>query len=298
MLASPSHAIIGSSDPGRLAAFLANFGLETLSRGRLPAESAAVLYGIEKDLDELLVGVPGAPNGYLRILSTPQPAPAFGPFDQRGLALDFYTIDLDVSRKIAEEAGARCHETVGYEAGPVTVREFEAVGPDGVLVVFIEANHRRSSVLDQWPDRVHSELHSVVWIVEDADEPLAFWTGQAGLVTLIDVPFGGKVVSKLMNLPKEDTPVRFIALSDESGAPARLEMLQFTSETSPYAAPEVLSPGFHAIGFHVPDLDAACARLTACEFGPQVRFNGERHSRARAVAGVAPGGIRIELWQE
>ncbi len=180
-----------------------------------------------------------------------------------------------------------------YALGPIEVKEVEVIGPDHLVVVFIEVNHLRPSVLDHHPDRLHSEVHSVVFSVRDTEAALPFWTESAGLETLIDSRIEGPMISQLMDLPRQNVPVRFTLLCDAESAPARFEMLEFVDDPGDQQPTLPLAAGLHAPGFTVADLDQAMAALAGADFGT-VALVGQ----SRAVSALAPGEIRFELWQD
>ena len=220
-----------------------------------------------------------------------RPAPG-GVYDLRPIAIDLYTRDIHRSLEISGSAGAELGPLVEYSLGPLELEEAEVVGPDHLVVVFIAVNHRRPSVLDADPDRLHSEVHSVVLAVEDTDVALPFWTEAGGLQTLIDAKIEGPYISQLMSLPRPDVPVRFTLMCDEDASPARLELLEFFEDPGEAWPSWPLAGGLHAPGFSVASLDEAMAALSAAEYGTVAQVEAQR-----AVTGVAPGGVRFELWE-
>lgn len=298
MLSSPSHAVIGATDLDKMAAYFERFGFEPAAGGVLGGQAAAALYGLDGETEERLLSVPGAARGWLRLVKTPGARRETGPFDSRPIAVDIYTRDIETSLALAREGGYECGELVGYDVGPLKVKEAEIIGPDHTILVFIEANVMRPCVLADQPDRLHSELHSMVWAVRSAADVLPTWTEQGGLRTLIDTEFGGPIISKLMNLPKPEVPVRFVLMCDAEETPARFELIEFLEENGAEAPAMPLAGGLHAVGFSVDDLDAAMAALRSCEFDDVVELDTGLHPGATAVGGLAPGGIRFELWQE
>ena len=204
MLPSPSHAVVGAVDPDRIAGFVQLFGFECAAEGTLPAEAARELYGLDGATRELVLSVPGAERGWLRIVRTPNAPRQAGPFDHRPLAIDLYSRDIQRSLEIARTYDIQCHELVEYTVGPYEVKAFEAIGPERFKLNFIQANILTPCVLKADPDRLHSELHSLVWAVASAAETLPPWKESAGLEALVDTHFGGPIISKLMGLPKPE----------------------------------------------------------------------------------------------
>lgn len=178
-------------------------------------------------------------------------------------ALDFYV----------RAVGDRPHVTV--ELGPLVMHQARVVGPDGLPVVLIEANHRRPSLLDS-SDASVSEAHSLVWVVPSIDEALAFFRA-AGLVVAFDLPITSPAVCELMGLPA-GTTVRMAMLGDEALTPMRLELFEAPGST---AWDGVLRAGMAWPVFEAAALDLPW--LSVERVGPGVHRC------------VAPGGVLVEL---
>lgn len=298
MLPSPSHAVVGSADLERMTEFFRLFGFEQVNEGTLPAESAKALYDLDGPTREVVLGIPGAKRGWLRLVETPHRFRETGPFDSRPIAIDLYSMDIVKSLEIAAAAGVKYGELVEYEVGPYHVKEAELVGPEHVVLVFIEANIRRPSILETDPDRLHSEVHSLVWAVTSAGEALPAWTEEAGLQKLIDTEFGGPTISRLMELPKAEVPVRFVLMCDADQTPARFEFIEFLKEDGAEVDSLPLAGGLHAAGFNVENIETAMKAMVSVQFGQVTAMDTMVHPDAIGVTGLAPGGVRFELWQE
>jgi len=298
MLPSPSHAVVGAVDPDRIAGFVQLFGFECAAEGTLPEKAARELYGLDGATREWVLSVPGAERGWLRIVRTPDAPREAGPFDHRPLAIDLYSRDIQRSLEIARTYDIQCRELVEYTVGPYEVMAFEAIGPERFKLNFIQANILTPCVLNADPDRLHSELHSLVWAVASAAETLPPWKESAGLEVLVDTHFGGPIISKLMGLPKPEVPVRFAVLADAEQNPVRFKFIEFSEERGVDVPDFPLAAGLFAAGFSVDDLEAAQQAMTGCTFGEVVEFDTPLHRGARSVTAVAPGGVRFELWQE
>ncbi len=292
MLSSPRHAVAGCTDLEETERFLANFGLDGQPAPELSAAAAAALYGLDGPAAQRVMRTPGSDRGWVRLVATPHAARHPGPYDARPIAIDFYTRDIRRSIEISRQAGAEIRDLVEYALGPIEVKEVEVIGPDHLVVVFIEVNTLRPSVLDRDPDRLHSEIHAIVHSVQDAAAALPFWTGAAGLQTLIDAPIEGPMISQLMGLPRENVPVRFTLTCDADSNPARFELLQFVDDPGEQQPSWPLAAGLHAPGFTVANLDQAMAALAGADFGRFAEVGGKR-----GVSAMAPGGVRFELWQ-
>ncbi len=316
MLSSPSHAVVGCTDLETTEHFLAHFDVLGEPAAELSAGAAAALYGLEGPAAQRVLRAPGAEAGWIRLVETPHGPRHHGPYDARPIAVDFYTRDIQHSIDLSRQAGAEVRDLVEYALGPIEVKEVEVVGPDHLVVVFIEVNMLRPSVLDREPDRLHSEVHSVVFSVQDTGAALPFWTEAAGLETLIDSKIEGPMISQLMDLPRPDVPVRFVLMCDAASAPARFELLEFVDDPGEQQPTMPLAAGLHAPGFTVADLDRAMAALAEADFGgnaeadfggnAEADFGGNAEADfggivevagERAVSALAPGGVRFELWE-
>lgn len=153
------------------------------------------------------------------------------PYEVGAAAIDVYTTDLERSADRAAEAGFEVGTPGDLSLGPVTLRQQRIHGPDHVPVVLVESSHRRSSLLDRVPNGLHSEGHSVVWIVEDRDEEAAWWVDKKGATKGMDLDFAVDGVSDLLDLPDRSVDVKMTMLSDSDVTPFRLELLEFVGRT-------------------------------------------------------------------
>lgn len=283
--------VIGATDVDATAAFFARFGFEPLSEGTLPADAAGRLFDLPGEARELELGTTGATTGRITILRTPfNPAPAV-PFARGPIALDVYTTNLDDSLEVVRAARLD-HGPVGrVELGPLLLRQCRVMGPDGLPLVLVEASQRRPSVLDRDPGRLHSEVHSVVWSVDDVAAAGAFVRDHAGLTFAGPYPVGNPQVSAFMGLPREDVPIQMGLLAGAETAPVRLEPLCFTADPGLAVADRRLRGGLHALAFQVADLEVARRSLHGMSFGPALEV-----SAGRAMATTTPQGIRLQVW--
>lgn len=296
-LRSPRHAVVGASDLGAMIAFLERLGFERAGTGRLPADAAAALYGLDGEAAEAELRMPGAEQGGIRLVATPHAAGEHHVFARGPHAIDLYTSDMKRSLATAAEAGARCGEAASYRVGPLELIEAKAVGPDGFAVVFLQVARRRPSLLDREPGRLHSEVHSLVFTVESISEALPFWKERAGLQVFLDATIVEPAVCAFMGLPRRDVPIRLAMLADADSRPARLELLEFPKDPGPQIPSSPLHAGLHAAAFEVASVDAARERLGEAAFGPVVTVDTPLHARSRAATALAPGGVRFELWE-
>jgi catechol 2,3-dioxygenase-like lactoylglutathione lyase family enzyme len=298
MLPSPDHAVIGVSDPDRSVDFLRLLGFAEVASGELDGEAAAGLYGLEESAHETVLQVPGARRGYLRLVTTPNPPRQALPLDSRAFAIDLFSSDIEESLRVAEEAGLHASPIVTHQFGPISIREVEVRGPDGIVVTLLESEARRPTILDREPDRLHSEVHAWVWSVKGIDRLLPFWLERAGQEKLTDAVLETPDLGALLGVPDREIKARLVVLGDADAHPIRLEMIEFLGEPAVDQPSFPLAAGLHAPAFRVEDLDGACRKLEGAQFGPIVALDTAVHKEARAVSAVAPGDLRFELWEE
>jgi hypothetical protein len=271
VLDSPVGAVVAVRALPPAVDLFGRLGLRETGRGPLPAGGG-------------YVDLASADRGRVRLVEVDaEPIPR-RPFDAGPAALDFYSRDLD--RSLAA-VGLRPEARVRIDLGPLVMHQTRLVGPDTTPVVLIDANHRRPSLLDTDDAALHSEAHSLVWVVPSIDEALPFWTG-AGLSVAFDLPIESPAVAELMDLPRPDVPVRMAMLTDTDVRPMRLELFEFPADEGAAFDPEPRA-GTVWPAFEVADLDAACT-LPWVSVAPVVEVGGQRTVRC-----VAPGGVVAEL---
>jgi len=297
MLPSPIDVVVGASAMEATADFLVHFGFEKGVSGRLPADAARALYGLDGPADELVMVVPGAPRGRVRLVSTPNPARSYAAFDARPFAIDLFTADMDRSVALAAEAGYHSSPITDHHFGPVTIREVEITGPDKLVVTLLEPSAgRRPCVLDDDPDRLHSEVHAFVWSDTNLDDHIGYWT-ERGLQTLMDVVMETPGLGALVGAPDEDVRLRLTVFADVPNArPIRVEFVEFVGKPSTPQPTLPLAAGLLAPAFELADLDAAIPDLAPAEIGEIVAVDTAVHPKMRAATAVTPGGHRFEVW--
>jgi hypothetical protein len=298
MLSSPTHAVIGVSDPTVTIRFLEIFGFAVDDRAALPAAAAKALYGLDGDAAEVELAVPGAPLGRLRLVETPNPPHEVATLDNRPFAIDLFSTDLERSVALAEEAGYPVGPIARHDFGPLIIREVEIVGPDHLILTLLESPVRRPTILDRESGRLHSELHALVWSVDRMDDKLGFWQRDAGLETITDAVFEGEEMGKALGLPGRSIRARLVVMCDAESNPSRLELIEFLGEPAAEHPNWPLAAGLHAPAFRVADLDRVMRQLSAAVFGEIVALDSALHPDARAVSAEAPGALRFELWQQ
>ena len=268
------HAVVGASDPAATVAFLQLFDLEQLGPG-----SAAGTF----------LGVPGS-EGAVRVRAADLPARPAGPYATGGQALDFYTSDMARSLEVVDGAGLRRGPAVAYAFGPMRLGQVLVQGPDDLVVVLVEVDHRLPSALDSAPDRLHSQLHSVVWGVRDVDAATAFFAGPAGLALRATFPLAAPEVSTFMELPRP-SPMHMSVLSHPDARAPRFELLSFDAGSEApgeggHRAGHPLAAGGFVPAFTTSDLDAVEALV-----------GGHRRTDALGAALLAttPDGVDLEV---
>ncbi len=294
LLASPDHALIGSADPERQAAFWVAMGFTITQRATVGAPLARI-YGVEEGAREITLQMPGAAAGGLRIVATTQPVVPVGPWDRGPFAVDLYTRDMDRSLAVAVGAGATHAGRMVYEFGTMRLEEGKTTGPDGVRLVFIANSSRRPSVLDTDDSLLHSEVHSIVNIVDSVDTFSTAWSRGAGLTVLGDAVIATPGLADLMELPKV-VSARMGLYCDANVTPIRYEALEFVgldvSDSSSLIPQWPLRPGQPLGVFLVEHFDDALFALDSNGFDMEGDVNIEG---MRVAMGVDPCGIRFEV---
>jgi hypothetical protein len=297
MLPSPIDVVVGASDMEAAAGFLILFGFEKGASAELPAHAASALYGIDGPVEELVMAVPGADRGRVRLVSTPNPARSFGRFDARPFAIDLFSTDMEKSVELAVEGGYHTSPITDHHFGPVTIREVEITGPDKLIVTLLQNDAgRMSSVLDDDPGRLHSEVHAFVWSDTDLDRLIGYWTDR-GLQSRMDAVLDTPGLGALVGVPDEEVKLRLTVFADTDARPVRVEFVEFLGKPSNPQPTLPLAAGLHAPAFEVEDLDAAVSGLAPAEIGEIISVNTAVHPNARAATAVTPGGQRFEVWE-
>lgn len=268
------HVVIGAADLDATVAFFDALGLTLHDRRKVDADEAAALHGLDAVTEEVMCRAPGADRAGVRVVATPLAAADRDDFFRGGHAIDLYTTDMARSVEVALAAGATVGPVVDYTFGPVHLTQAMAVGPDGIDVVFVGIDHRLPSLLDTEPDRLHSDVHSVVVAIDDHDAEVAFWSEFAGLEVRSRFPIDIPAVSDFMMLPRH-APVTLTVMTGPAAAPPRFELMSYDD------APGRLVPGRPlTAGSVVPVFEATA---------------GSDDTVARLVAGGATIGDPVEV---
>jgi hypothetical protein len=251
-MSAPVEVVVGATDLDATTRFLATFDLEVVAEGTVAVTDADSGDGQAGSTSWRRLGVPGADRGTIRLVATdlpggPRPAIAAGP-----LAVDLYTRDLDASLARLADAGIDRGHLGTLDLGPLVMRQCEVIAPDGWRIVLVEANHRRPTTLDDDPDRLHSEVHSVLWTVPSIEEATPALV-DLGLTQAHVFPIQHPELARIIDLPAPDTTLVMNLLVDGDQAPIRVELCEFPEH--PPAAGDIphhgdgspLASGVHAL---------------------------------------------------
>lgn len=191
---------------------------------------------VETSATETLLAAAGAPSGRVRLVAASAEAvaaaaarPAPRVWDLGPRLLGIYSHDLPSTVTTVTVAGGRSLPPVTYPYGTASLSELVAEGVDGVWWTVPQAvpgAHRRSDAYEAQPDRLHSELHTAVLVVEDHDAAVAFFTA-GGLLTVFDGVMSGEPFDTLTGIPA-DASLRLAFMGGTDHLPARFEIMSFS----------------------------------------------------------------------
>ena len=184
---------------------------------------------LESSRTEVLLGAAGAPSGRLRLVAgQPSDAPAPRVWDLGARLLGIYSHDLEATVATVTAAGGRTLPPVTYPYGSASLSELVAEGVDGVWWTVPQAvpgAHRPSAAYAAEPDRLHSELHTAVLVVDDHDAAVELFEA-GGLVTVFDGVMSGEPFDILTGIPA-DASLRLAFMGGADHLPARFEIMSF-----------------------------------------------------------------------
>ena len=154
-----------------------------------------------------------------------------------------------------------------YPYGAASLSEVVAYGRDNVwwtVPLAVPGAHRPSAAYATDPERLHSELHTVVLVVDDHDAAVAFFEA-GGLSTVFDGEMAGPEFERLVGMP-EGATLRLAFLGGPEHQPARFEIMSFTGVDG---ADRVGDPvGIQRVVFTCDDVDGTRAALVAAGAQP------------------------------
>lgn len=305
-------AIVGVTDfAPHLAFFRDQLGYQIAERGTIPAAVADPLWGTgDADLDVMALTAAGATTGRIHLVRVPDTGgTAERPhnLDDGLIGIDMYARDIEVAHRELTAAGyAWSSPPASYDVAvadrAVTVTQGVCAAPDGTAVVFVQpAAVRGTAAWQADPDRLYTELTSVVCHVPDSDAEQAFWGPDGlGMSVWYDVVFSSPGFDTVADLPA-GTRMRLAFLAGE-----RTARIEVTSAEGPHRADRRAAqrPG-HALGhsgWAVRTRDLAAALATVGRTGGRVRCDpvataDPLHGDATAAAVTTPNGISVTLYQ-
>jgi hypothetical protein len=217
-------------------------------------------------------------------------------FDLRAFAVDVLTADVAASVRLVTEAGYAHSRVVEHRHGLAVAREARVQGPDRLVLTLRQAEGRQPRP-DAPPAGPASEAQGFTYSVHDADRCAAFWQEACGHRRVSDVRIGGTALSATLGLAEREISARSLVLTDAADRPLRIALLEFLGEGGRLVDDWPLAGGLFAAAFEVSDLDASMQALPAVRFGSPASGVSAALGLARAVTGVAPGALRLELWE-
>lgn len=242
------EVVVASTDVAAAVAFHGEaFGLEPLAG--------------EDSSEGVLLGVRGVPRGRLRVVATDAQAvepPAV--WDLGARLLGIYSRDLHRTLAAMRVAGGAPRTPVTYGYGGSSLSELVGAGTDGVwwtVPLAVAGAHRPSQAYEADAERLHSEVHTVVLVVDDHDAALGLFEA-AGLTTVFDGVMSGPPFDELVGMPTEAS-LRLAFLVGPQQEAARLELMSFTG--TPTADRSQESVGIQRLVFAVDDVKESHASL-------------------------------------
>ncbi|MBO9523430.1 MAG: hypothetical protein J7518_18020 [Nocardioidaceae bacterium] len=305
LLSYPTSALVGATDLGRMATFLSALGMQARRVVELPASAAGALYGLDGPARLLELVTPGS-DRTVRVVETPYDAEPFAPLRGGPYALDFFSSDVELTMAMMTAAGA--HNVTGFvpcglepSMHPDAAdwgKRYECLfqGPDELTLYITDVErspNRYHSVLDADPDRVHSELIEICWVVDDLARERAFWTEEVG----VSMDFHGyaenEAMVALMYHP-EPTLLECINVVD-AGLNTKVEFMGYPDQEIAMAPSWPLRGGLFGSVYWADDLDKVIEALPSARFGEAVRYDDPRDGWVRAVSATSPTGTRFEV---
>ncbi|MFI0371923.1 hypothetical protein ACH35V_29005 [Actinomadura sp. 1N219] len=305
-------ALVGVTDfAPHLDFFGGRLGYEVAAEGEVPGPVAAALWGTgPSGVEAIALSAAGADTGQIHLVRVPEPlAPAARPhnLDIGLIGIDMYARDIETAHARFAEAGigwSTPPATYAVAAGDqeVTVTQGVCPAPDGTAVVFVQpAAARGTAAWDADPERLYTELTSVVCHVPDADAEIAFWGPDGlGMSLWYDVVFSSPGFDAVADLPP-GTRMRLAFLAGERTA--RIEVTSAEGEHRVDRRP-VQRPGrsLGHSGWTVRTRDLAAALDTVRRTGGQVtaapiETDDPLHGKATATTATTPNGVPVTLYE-
>ena len=223
---------------------------------------------IGRDDSSVLMGAPGAASGRIRLVAAQGTATPAEVWDLGPRLLGIYSHDLDATAEAIAAAGGAPRPPVTYPYGAASLSELVANGRDNVwwtVPLAVPGAHRPSAAYASAPERLHSELHTVVLVVDDHDAAVAFFEA-GGLSTVFDGEMTGPDFERLVGMP-EGATLRLAFMGGPEHLPARFEIMSFSGVDSVDRRGEPV--GIQRVAFACDDVAATRAALVAAGARPQ-----------------------------
>ena len=244
------------------------------------------LHMLANESDSILLGVLNSPSGKIRLREV-RAREGIAPqvWDLGPRLLGMYSRDLTSTLKRIEEAGGKPRPLVSYPYGGGEMREAIALGSDHVWWTLPEVGsdgpRQPAPALEQNSTRQHGELHTVVVVVEDVDQAIAFFRDAGGMTLLFDGVMQGEVFEEMIGFPS-GASLRIAFLAGPDKAPARVEIMSFDGVERSENIKENI--GIRRIVMNTSNLAETLAKFVELEY---------RIISENVIEG--PAGIEVEL---
>lgn len=242
-----------------------------------------VIEETSKDGDVLL-GATGSAGGRLRfVAAAPSVTEPPAVWDTGARLLGIYSRDLERTVEAMRDAGGEPRSPVTYPYGATTLSELVGLGSDGIwwtVPLAVVGAHRPSHAYAVEPERLHSEVHSVVLVVDDHDDAVAFFE-HAGLIAAFDGSMSGAPYDELIGMPAYAI-LRLTFMVGPKQDSARLEIMSFEGVRGVDRSADPV--GIQRLVFVAEDPDATYVAMLA---------GGADSMGPRLVRG--PVGVEIQL---
>ncbi len=275
------------------------------------AQLRAWALGADASGRQLVLGNPGTPRGYVRLVkfegvaqeqirSNAQSWDTGGWFDVNSRVL---SMDQKFSQFQARDWQASS-DPVQFSFGPFVVKEWLARGPDGVVLALIE---RVQPPLEGWPElREMSRIFNATQIVPDIEQARDFYMNKLGFTSYLDHHGASKTAGpNVLGMPHNvaaEVP-RIVSIVHPQGKnEGSVELLQFDGLTgadwSERASPPNL--GILLLRFPVADLSAFydhVQRQGIEVITPPTTVEMMPYGTASVLAIRGPGGVWLEFFE-
>lgn len=219
---------------------------------------------VTQSSDDALLAAAGAPSGRLRLVQGAVDPDRSLPrvWDLGPRLLGIYSHDLDATVATMTAAGGQPLRPVTYPYGTASLSELVGHGVDGVhwtIPKAVPGAHRPSDAYASEPERLHSELHTAVLVVDDHDAAVAFFAA-GGLETVFDGEMSGEPFDALVGMPV-DASLRLAFMGGADHLPARFEIMSFSGVDTVDRSGESL--GLQRLVFACDDVAGTRAALVA-----------------------------------